>query len=221
MDGKFLKTMSRRIVIVGNGEIPQGVADWIDTADVIIRFNDCRSLGAGGSRTDVVAVCNTGRPGRRMIEDRSWRESPGVKAASAIWSVRDPVKFSEMEEDIHRHWPELEDFCVDYSAEFAAIASETGKTHLVISRQVHEWLDEELKGLSPEPYVCPSTGLFAIRYMLDAIGEKDELTIAGFCHKGWSGHPFSVEKQLVDALVTQGKLKQLSSLSNFSVSEGA
>lgn len=48
--------------------MPQGVADLIDLSDIVIRFNDCRSMGAGGSRTDVVAVCNTGRPGREMSE---------------------------------------------------------------------------------------------------------------------------------------------------------
>ena len=52
--------MGRRIVIVGNGEIGDGLAEAIDAADLVMRFNDCRSVGPGGERTDIVAVCNTG-----------------------------------------------------------------------------------------------------------------------------------------------------------------
>ncbi len=213
--------MGRRIMIVGNGEVPDGVADVIDRADIVIRFNHCRSLGAGGRRTDVVAVCNTGRPGREMTQELHWRESPGVVSATAIWCVRDPAKFSEMEPDIRRDRPELEDFCVDYSVGFAAIAAETGKTHLIIDRQVHDRLDDELRSLSSQTYVCPSSGLVTIRHMLDRMVEGDEVSIAGFGHQGWDGHPFIAEKQLVDLLVGQGRLRRLPSVSKFSVSEGA
>ncbi|MCW0981620.1 Urease operon accessory protein [Agrobacterium sp. BT-220-3] len=214
--------MGRRIMIVGNGELPQGIADFIDLSDIVIRFNDCRSLGSGGSRTDVVAVCNTGRPGREMAEETGWRNSDGVRQASAIWSVRDPAKFSEMEPDIRARWPELTDFCADYTAGFAAIAEETGKSHTVIPRGVHERLDCALQAYSPAPYVCPSTGLFAIAHVLESLnGDDDEVAITGFGHQGWNGHPFAAEKQLVEALTHQGRLTRISPTSIFSASEGA
>jgi hypothetical protein len=214
--------MGRRIMIVGNGEMPQGVADLIDLSDIVIRFNDCRSLGAGGSRTDVVAVCNTGRPGREMSEGAAWRDNEGVQRASAIWSVRDPAKFSQMEPDIRARWPELTDFCADYTAGFAALAEETGKSHLVIPRGVHERLDHALQVYAPAPYVCPSTGLLAIAHVLETVsGGDDEVAIAGFGHQGWNGHPFAAEKQLVEALTHEGRLTRISPISIFSASEGA
>lgn len=214
--------MGRRITIVGNGELPPGAADVIDRSDIVIRFNDCRSLGPGGTRTDVVAVCNTGRPGREMTDGTDWRESEGVRHAAAIWSVRDPTKFAEMEPDIRAHWPELTDFCADYTPGFAAIARETGKSHIVISRDVHERLDVALEAYKPAPYVCPSTGLFAIAHVLESVsGDDDEVAIAGFGHKGWSGHPFAAEQQLVEALAGKGRLKRISPTSIFSASQGA
>lgn len=214
--------MGRRIMIVGNGELPPGVAGFIDLSDIVIRFNDCRSLGLGGSRTDVVAVCNTGRPGHEMTDGTEWRDSDGVRQASAIWSVRDPAKFADMEPDIRERWPELTDFCADYSAGFATIAAETGKSHIVIPRGVHERLDAALEAYTPAPYVCPSTGLFAIAHVLESVsGDDDEVAIAGFGHRGWSGHPFAAEQQLVDALAGKGQLKRISSTSIFSASQGA
>ncbi|MBO9655226.1 MAG: Urease operon accessory protein [Agrobacterium tumefaciens] len=214
--------MGRRIMIVGNGELPPGVAGFIDLSDIVIRFNDCRSLGAGGSRTDVVAVCNTGRPGREMTEGSDWRESDGVRQASTIWSVRDPAKFSEMEPDIRARWPELTDFCADYTPGFAAIAAQTGKSHTVIPRGVHERLDTALAAYATAPYVCPSTGLFAIAHVLESVsGDGDEVAIAGFGHSGWSGHPFPAEQQLVETLTNEGRLTRISPTSIFSASEGA
>ncbi|MDH6295752.1 hypothetical protein M2315_002218 [Agrobacterium fabrum] len=209
-------------MIVGNGELPPGVAGFIDLSDIVIRFNDCRSLGAGGRRTDVVAVCNTGRPGHEMTQGRDWRESDGVRQAFALWSVRDPAKFSEMEPGIRARWPELTDFCVDYTAGFAAIAAETSKSHIVIPRDVHERLDKALAAHAPAPYVCPSTGLIAIAHVLESVsGDGDEVAIAGFSHQGWSGHPFAAEQQLVDTLSNEGRLARISPTSIFSASPGA
>ncbi|SDJ09840.1 hypothetical protein SAMN05428983_0136 [Agrobacterium fabrum] len=209
-------------MIVGNGELPPGVAGFIDLSDIVIRFNDCRSLGAGGRRTDVVAVCNTGRPGHEMTQGRDWRESDGVRQASALWSVRDPAKFSEMEPGIRARWPELTDFCVDYTAGFAAIAAETSKSHIVIPRDVHERLDTALAAHAPAPYVCPSTGLVAIAHVLESVsGDGDEVAIAGFSHQGWSGHPFAAEQQLVDTLSNEGRLARIFPTSIFSASQGA
>ncbi|MCZ7858274.1 Urease operon accessory protein [Agrobacterium sp. 22-209-1] len=214
--------MGRQITIVGNGELPPGAARLIDRSDIVIRFNDCRSLGLGGTRTDVVAVCNTGRPGREMSEGTEWRESDGVRQAAAIWSVRDPAKFAEMEPGIRARWPELTDFCADYTAAFAAIARAGGKSHVVIHRGVHERLDVALEAYAPAPYVCPSTGLFAIAHVLENVSdEDDEVAIAGFGHQGWSGHPFTAEQQLVEALAGEGRLKRISPTSIFSASEGA
>ncbi|EKJ94407.1 urease operon 23 kDa accessory protein [Bradyrhizobium lupini HPC(L)] len=150
--------MGRRITIVGNGELPPGAALLIDRSDIVVRFNDCRSLGLGGTRTDVVAVCNTGRPGREMTEGSEWRESHGVRQAAAIWSVRDPAKFAEMEPGIRAAWPELTDFCADYTGEFAAIARAGGKSHVVISRGVHERLDTALEAISPHHTSAPAPG---------------------------------------------------------------
>lgn len=83
--------MRERIAIVGNGPIANETAAIIDSHDFIIRFNDCRSFGPGATRTDVVAVCNTGRAAKKMLESEEWRSHPGVLEASEIWSVHDPT----------------------------------------------------------------------------------------------------------------------------------
>ena len=97
-------------------------------ADLVIRFNGCRSAGDDASRTDIVAVCNTGRPGKQMLFDGEWADHPAVQAASEIWCVRDPEKFADMRAPLLETHPELDDFCDDYTEGFRDFAAEHGKS---------------------------------------------------------------------------------------------
>ncbi|MGO4481368.1 Urease operon accessory protein [Rhizobium pisi] len=207
-------------MIVGNGEIGEGAAGVIDAADFVIRFNDCRSYGASGGRTDAVAVCNTGRPAKAMLGSEQWRTHPGVVSASEIWSVRDPEKFGALRAPLAVSHPELDDFCDDYTDAFSAFCAETGKTHLVIDKVVHEVVDAELSAYDPAPYVVPSSGMIVIAEMLNKFADA-EVVLAGFGHAGWEWHPFAAERQLVDTYVAAGRITRLDGKMIVSSSYGA
>lgn len=209
----------RSVIIVGNGEIAAGAATVIDAADLVIRFNDCRSMGAGGSRTDVVAVCNTGRPARAMLGSAEWRKSPAVAAASEIWSVRDPGKFAALRAPLAISHPELDDFCDDYTDQFTAFCQATGKRHVVIDQSIHEGVDAALADHDPGSYVVPSSGLIVIAEVM-ARHPDDDIAITGFSHTGWEEHPFAAEKRLVDAYVSRGRLRRLADTNLLSASQG-
>ncbi|OWO95218.1 Urease operon accessory protein [Rhizobium esperanzae] len=212
--------MIKKIVIVGNGEVGEGQAGIIDAADFVIRFNDCRSYGAGGSRTDAVAVCNTGRPAKAMLGSPAWRAHPGIIAAREIWSVRDPEKFAAMRAPLGVSRPELDDFCDDYTDAFAAFCADAGKTHVVIGKAVHEAVDVSLSAFAPAPYVVPSSGMIVIAEVLGKYTEA-EVMLAGFGHAGWEWHPFAAERQLVDSYITAGRLMRLGEKTLVSSSHGA
>jgi hypothetical protein len=199
----------QRIVIVGNGEIAQSAAARIDAASLVIRFNDCRSTASGSSKTDAVAVCNTGRPAKQMLSSPEWRALPAVQAASQIWSVRDPRKFDAMRGPLALTHPELDDFCDDYTSGYEAFAAETGKRHVVIDQAIHNAVDAALAAYRPAPYVVPSSGLIVIAYVLDTFPDA-EVILAGFGHVGWEWHPFAAERLLVDDYVAAGRLTRIS-----------
>ena len=209
----------RTIMIVGNGEIAEGVAEEIDAADLIVRFNDCRSMGAGGSRTDVVAVCNTGRPARAMLGSAEWRKSPAVASASEIWSVRDPKKFAALRAPLALSHPELGDFCDDYTDQFTAFCNATGKRHVVIDESVHEGIDTALAAYEPGSYVVPSSGMVVIADVLLRC-PGDDIALTGFSHTGWDEHPFAAEKRLVDSYISLGRLRRLADTNLISASQG-
>jgi len=202
--------MARRVMIVGNGEIGEGLAGIIDAADLVMRFNDCRSVGAGGGRTDIVTVCNTGRPGKAMAEGAGWANNKSVWLAASIWCIRDPAKFKAMEPDILLVHPELDDFCDDYTDGFADHARQSGKDFHIVPGATHEALDRDLAAFGPEPYVVPSTGAVAIAEFITHYRKPDdEIFLAGFGHQGWDGHPWMAEKAWVEELVQKGKLRRL------------
>lgn len=214
--------MARRVMIIGNGDIGEGFAGLIDASDLVIRFNDCRSAGAGGERTDIVVVCNTGRPGKAMTEGPGWACNRSVWLASSIWCVRDPAKFRAMRPALLRDYPELDDFCDDYTDGFADYARNNGKDFHIIPASTHEALDRTLGAFSPEPYVVPSTGAVAIAEFITHYSKPgDKLFLAGFGHQGWDGHPWEAEKAWVEGLMSSGAIARLSTDHSPALSQGA
>ncbi|MDI7860669.1 Urease operon accessory protein [Rhizobiaceae bacterium n13] len=213
---------ARHIFIVGNGDIPVTAATAIDAADLVVRFNECGSYVRGGTRTDIVAICNTGRPAKAILGSQAWRECAPLHSASAIWSVRDPEKFAALRAPLMLSHPELDDFCDDYTAELSAFASAIGKRHEVIDRTVHEATDAALALHASGEYVVPSSGLIVIMaFLLGEARPADTVSITGFSHTGWDGHPFAAEKRLVDSLCADGRLNRLGAISTNSVCQGA
>jgi hypothetical protein len=212
---------ARQIMIVGNGAVDEGAAPLIDAADMVIRFNGSRNFGAAGRKTDVIAVCNTGRPGAAMLADPEWRDSEAVRRTAEIWSVRDPEKFADLKPQLAISHPELGDFCDDYTNGFATFATANGKQHRIINRSVHDALDDALLALGAEPYVVPSSGLVVIQALLsDPRHASDTIILAGFGHSGWDGHPFDAERRLVDQHIASGRVMRLQPLFASSLAQG-
>ncbi|WP_026618111.1 hypothetical protein [Ensifer aridi] len=214
---------SRRVImIVGNGSVPDGAGLAIDAAHLVIRFNDCRSVGRGGVKTDIVAVCNTGRPALSMLGGGRWKTSAAVRQAREIWSVRSGVKFAAMRRALAESHPDLDDFCDDYTIGFESFARATGRKHRVIATETHERLDRNLARFEPPPYVAPSSGLVVIADVLSSFASAgDDIVLAGFGHSGWEWHPFAAERRYVDALVAQGRLRRLPHSSSSDLPQGA
>ncbi|MCL6707262.1 glycosyltransferase family 29 protein [Pseudomonas sp. R2.Fl] len=207
-------------MIVGNGPVADGSDKVIDRSDLVIRFNDSRNVGEAGTRTDVVAVCNTGRPAHAMIDSRRWRESRPVRDSREIWSVRDPGKFAALRPQLAETHPELDDFCDDRTEDFAAFAAAEGKVHRIIPAAVQEAAEQALAAHKPGSYIVPSSGMVVLAHVLGAAEfSEDEIVLAGFGHKGWKGHPFAAERRLVNSHVAAGRLTRLPFPS--SLSQGA
>jgi hypothetical protein len=203
-------TARRTIMIVGNGPMPDGAAAAIDAADLVIRFNDCRSCGAGGEKTDIVAVCNTGRPALSMLGGGVWKSHAAVRQAASIWCVRDGAKFQALRGKLNVTHPDLGDLCDDYTDGFFAFAQATGRGFHTVPALTHESVDAALERFDPAAYVVPSSGLIVIAEFLAHWRQPgDRVVLAGFGHAGWEGHPFAAEREMVEDFIREGKLERL------------
>ncbi|OCP02395.1 MULTISPECIES: Urease operon accessory protein [unclassified Ensifer] len=210
----------RVIMIVGNGEVPDGAGATIDAADIVVRFNDCRSVGAGGQKTDIVAVCNTGRPGLAMLGGGRWKTNAAVRQAREIWCVRTGARFAAMRAGLAETHPDLDDFCDDYTVGFESFSRSTGRSFRIVPVAVHDQVDRDLAGYAPDRYVVPSSGMIVIADILAHLATPvDDVVLAGFGHVGWLWHPFAAERRYVDALAASGRLRRLHPFS--SSSQGA
>jgi len=199
--------LGKQIVIIGNGTPTEGSAERVDAGDLVIRFNDCRSYGVAGTRTDIVAVCNTGRPAHRMIDGDGWRMHPAVMQADAIWCVRDSSKFGELSVRLAASHPELSDFCDDRTEDFQRFAADSGKAFYALPRSCHDRLDRELATLGSHDHIAPSSGLLVIAHILETVAKPgDRVLLVGFNHEGWDGHPFAAERLWVDGHIAAGRL---------------
>ncbi|KQV83881.1 hypothetical protein [Rhizobium sp. Root1220] len=207
-------------MIVGNGGISEEAAAAVATADFVIRFNECRSYLSSPGRTDAVAVCNTGRPGKAMVASEQWRKHPAVREATAIWSVRDPEKFAALRGPLAVSHPELDDFCDDYTSQFNAFCVDVGKAHVVVDKLIHEGVDAALAAYHPESYVVPSSGMIIIAEVMNKFPDA-HISLAGFGHAGWEWHPFAAERQLVDSYVATGRVTRFPASASLSSSQGA
>lgn len=202
-------TASRTIMIVGNGPVPQRAAAIIDAADLVIRFNDCRSCGTGGQKTDIVAVCNTGRPALSMLGGGQWKTNAAVRQAGEIWCVRAADKFQTLRPQLAASHPDLDDLCDDYTDGFRAFAKATGRAFHAVPASTHESADAALKQFDADAYVVPSSGMITIAEVLAHWRRPgDRVVLAGFGHAGWEWHPFAAERRYVDTLVAAGYLER-------------
>lgn len=205
--------MARIITIVGNGKIERcgnAAAQMIDASDLVIRFNDCGSVGSGGKKTDIVAVCNTGRPAREMMRGEAWKANPAVQQAAHIWCVRDPLKFADLREPLSVSHPELDDFCDDFTADYQSFCEQEAKGFHIVPASTHDSVDHQLRCIPSKPYIVPSSGLVVIyEWLTHHLHPADQVILVGFGHEGWHGHPFTAERVLVDRLVEAGRLSRI------------
>ena len=195
-------------MIIGNGAVDRRLATRIDAHDLVIRFNLCSSFAQAPSRTDVIAVCNTGRPAWEMLGSAAWHRHPAVRDAPEIWCVRPARLFAAERARIVRDHPELDDLCDDYTESFMTLCTNTGRRCLVIDESIHHRAAISLSAYLPQPYVTPSSGLIVVEHVLREWPQAD-ISLAGFDHAGWAGHPFAAERRLIDAYIRRGLVTRL------------
>lgn len=184
----------RRIAIVGNAPPTSNLAEAIDSADFVIRFNEPQAFGAEyGQRVDLLCLINSGGQVEEWLRDRTLTQQEYFKASRAILFPNDP-------EILDRYHPR-------------SITLAHGSTRSHLTDELRDWVEAAGKPvdvISRAQYLQTfaslglpqrelsrcwlSSGILATAYALARAGKCDQVEIYGFSWCGWKGHPWARER---------------------------
>ncbi|WP_244642357.1 hypothetical protein [Phyllobacterium sp. 628] len=194
--------------IVGNGPIAADLSAAIDASDFVVRFNEPKcSIGMSGTRTDILFMCNAGKPMQRRLSDPLFLQSPILQAAEQVILAYHP-------HIIARYFPkpnplsQIKGRRSDWTMETVKALGAVGKANTILPVQFYLNGCREL-GL-PEAQmgkVFPSTGYFGIYYVLNHKQFANwDISVCGFSWQGWKRHAWADEQQWVKSKVETGRL---------------
>jgi len=187
------------MVIVGNGPVPREMSADVDSADMVMRFNEPKAAkGMTGTKTDLLFVCNSGKPMQRRLMNPCYLELPTFKEAREVIFPYHPLI-------IKRYFIKpnpltwLKGRRADFTFGALKVLGDAGKTIRILPPQFYEEGCREL-GLEKAAMtvVFPSTGFFGIRYALQHFPASAwHIVICGFSWEGWSRHAWLDERRWV------------------------
>jgi hypothetical protein len=198
----------KTIFIVGNGPIKNDLSDMVDQSDLVVRFNEPKlSKEFSGTRTDLLFVCNSGKPMQRRLSDPAYFNSPIVQGASQVVFAYHPQIIAEYFRQPHL-LSRLKGRRGDWTLQAIDAFGAAGKAILLLPP--HFYRDGcDVLGI-PEAKrreIFPSTGYFGLTYILQNFDPAEwMIVLCGFTWEGWKRHAWGDERQWVMDKVEQGIL---------------
>lgn len=189
--------LATRIGVVGNGPIKAELSELIDRHDLVVRFNSCQNYGDAGRRTDILVLVNTGPAGKILARDDKAINEDAFTSAKKIWIAKDPTLIAAQ----ILKYPHDAEMWEDCSEELIHNRLRS-KPWQFLSPKIYHSAIYDLKKYGANDHDQPSTGIltiFNIRHTLIRRFSPCILTLFGFTHEGWAGHPWDAEKALIDA----------------------
>lgn len=198
----------KNLVIVGNSPLSINYSKMIETADVVVRMNECKQYGGvHGYKTDIIYMTNTGAPARRFISERPFIKREWGQPAEVLF-VRDSLAHHEYFQGVKNLFPDYSESELDDLSDQIIEANQLGGRQVSrLSYDINKIILNKLAALSEKPFICPSTGILAIEHILSRLefsGYQKHVVGLGF--KGWVGHPWLAEKALIAGHVLAGRI---------------
>jgi hypothetical protein len=200
--------MQESVAIVGNGPVPDGVAEMIDASGVVIRFNEpLQPVERIGARTDILFLMNSGKTMQHRLSDPAFVQSQAFRNARRVVLPYHPsivAKYHPRPNILSR----LKGRKADWTTETLAMLEQAGKEAVVLPAAFYEESCGEL-GIPAERRnaVFPSSGFLGIRYALtNFMPPQWKIGICGFGWDGWKRHPWADERRIVASLIECGEI---------------
>jgi hypothetical protein len=214
--------MARTVAIIGNGPLPNGLAERIDGCECVIRFNEPpHGVEQAGRRTDLLFLVNSGATMQRRVQDPAYLETAAFEAARRIVLPYHPLI-------IARYHPKpnplsrLRGRRADWTAPAIEVFGRADKQVTLLPPQDYDAACAALGIAERErTRLFPSTGFIGLAYAVRRYPPPDwRVKIAGFAWQGWKRHAWEAERAWVEARIAEGSIEEMSSgLANESLSQ--
>ena len=198
----------RRVAIVGNAPEIGDRADAIDSADIVVRFNNTHGLGGvTGSRTTYLFLINCGGQMREWLDDPGFTARKAVRDAEAIYLPIDPAHLDAFDPPLTREQragAEAE----DHTAAAVRRLSRAGKRVEILPSREFEASCARIGTAMKAGMAPPSTGYLAARYFVETLGRAGcRIEAYGFGFEGFEAHAWDRERCWFEARARAGELR--------------
>lgn len=186
-----------RILLVGNGIINENIDDASSAYDFVVQINKCKnSTKLLLEKTKYIFITNTGNPSEADSIKESLVEiyNSNLNPVNPIIFFSRNRKFNEKKINIMKTNSDDRYFMFETT-------SGADKYWGFPCKEVDEEFstDHEILMLQHgmKPWEMPSTGIIAFHWLQREFGRSATIRIIGFSHEGWEGHPWEVERGLL------------------------
>ncbi|MBN8954643.1 MULTISPECIES: hypothetical protein [unclassified Rhizobium] len=195
-------------IIVGNGKLERDIADIVDGAQFVMRFNEPNLTGGmSGERTDMIMLAASSKTlYRRMIEP-DFLDNKALKAAKVVMLAYHP-------EIIRQYHPRPNIFQrlsgrrADWTMQAIKQLGKAGKEIRIMPPQTYMDGCSELGIAGPYMHqIFPSTGFLGIAYTLAKFPASEwDVKLCGFSWEGWKRHDWQKERIWVENRIADDRL---------------
>ena len=202
-----------RIAVVGNAPPTRDHAARIDTADIVVRFNNAAGFERENGRkvTDLFLV-NCGGQMREWLDEPGFEMRRTVRLAERVYFPIHPMTANLYDPPLtitERMQGEAQDWTMEASRRLGS----AGKNVQLLPAAFFKASCEAIGTRVTSGMRAPSTGYLATRYFLETMGLDADCGGAGcrvecfgFGFDGWKGHAWDAERRWFEARENEGLL---------------
>ena len=199
----------KEIAFVGNAPGVADIADDVDGADWVVRFNKTRGYGGRtGRRIDDLFLINCGGQMHEWLHEPAfWTGRPLADTRYVSLPIASHQPGSGLRAYAHsgpddRHGVNFE---TDVRARLRDRAASVRTLPEAVRRAAIAAL-AAIGGPTDGP-IWPSTGFLALFWYDRMVGDGTRLALHGFGFSGWSGHPWAREREWVARRARSGRVR--------------
>jgi hypothetical protein len=189
------------IAIVGNGELKQADLTAIGEANLIVRFNSPPpSHIHGAAKTDILVLSNSSKQTSWLLECNQYINGSIFRQAKSIILPYHPQMIAKyMPKPNPLSW--LKGRRADLTQQCQDLANQHQKPCITLSPEAYQKACQALQIESMgSRRKFPSSGLLAVRHIVDLHAEKSNIRLFGFGFQGWKRHDWSREREYIENL---------------------